>query len=81
MYFYYDIPIDFISFSSPLDSSATLDAVPLANQNRSEIIELRVLTAACAKDIGNARLKEGDVDEAIRLYSCAISCDTTNHLL
>ena len=70
-----------LELKRPADAKSTLDSVPLAFQERAEILELRVLTSQSAKELGNAYLKEGIVDEAIRMYTVAIDCDPQNHLL
>ena len=70
-----------ISLKRPVDSKETLESIPMAYSERPEVLELLVSTAQCAKELGNAYLKEGITDEAIRMYTVAIGCDPNNHLL
>ena len=70
-----------LSLKRPADSKQTLDSVPIAYAERPEVLELLVSSAQCAKDVGNAYLKEGITEEAIRMYTVAIGCDPNNHLL
>lgn len=59
----------------------TLGSIPIAHHQRSEVIELKTLVSASAKDTGNAFFKKGSIDEAIRYYEIAITWDSENHLL
>ena len=70
-----------LSLKRPSDSKQTLESIPLAYSERPEVMELLISTAQCAKDVGNAYLKEGITDEAVRMYTVAIECDPHNHLL
>lgn len=63
------------------DARKTLDAIPLASQDNADVVDLKALTAAAAKDAGNACFKKGEKDEAIKMYSVAISFQPDNHLL
>jgi tetratricopeptide (TPR) repeat protein len=67
--------------NKPLESKENLDLIPTSLQTHAEVVSLRTQTSASAKECGNVKLKEGNIDDAIRLYSCAIDCDPTNHLL
>jgi tetratricopeptide (TPR) repeat protein len=62
-------------------STVALDSVHLAYETRPEVVELRALTAAGAKESGNAHFKAGRLDEAIGSYTVAIKNDPSNHLL
>jgi hypothetical protein len=70
-----------LNMGRPIESKDNLDSIPLSLHTRPEVLELKNLTAIGAKECGNVKLKEGCVDEAITFYSCAIYCDSNNHLL
>jgi stress-induced-phosphoprotein 1 len=59
----------------------TLNAIPLASQEKADVLDLKVLTSAAAKDAGNVYFKKGQKDEAIKMYSTAIAFQPENHLL
>ena len=59
---------------------STISSVPLAHQNRPELVAQMTVAAALAKDIGNNCLKEGDIDGAIAQYSTAIRLDGSSHI-
>ena len=61
-------------------SFSSTSYVPIAHQQRPELLEQKVLGAALAKDLGNTCLKAGDIDGAIVHYGIAIGMDDTNHI-
>ena len=61
-------------------SFSSTSYVPIAHQQRPELLEQKVLGAALAKDLGNTCLKAGDIDGAIVHYGIAIGIDDTNHI-
>jgi tetratricopeptide (TPR) repeat protein len=63
------------------DACATLDSAPLAQQSQHDVVELRELVSAAAKDAGNTLFKGKDMDGAVRMYTIAIACAPENHLL
>ena len=70
-----------LNMNRPMESKENLDMIPTSLQAHAEVLGLRTQTAVTAKECGNAKLKEGNVDDAIRFYTCAIDCEPKNHLL
>eukprot|EP00596_Hydrurales_sp_CCMP1899_P000386 CAMPEP_0119048518 /NCGR_PEP_ID=MMETSP1177-20130426/59348_1 /TAXON_ID=2985 /ORGANISM="Ochromonas sp, Strain CCMP1899" /LENGTH=914 /DNA_ID=CAMNT_0007024513 /DNA_START=168 /DNA_END=2909 /DNA_ORIENTATION=- len=64
-----------------LELANSCDTVPVALQKRPELMEQKGIAGNVAKDIGNAFLKAGDVDDAIQYYTLAVRLDGTNHVL
>ena len=63
-----------------VDVANSIEEVPLTYQKRPELLEQKIAAATAAKDVGNAYLKDGDVEDAIQHYSLAIRLDGTNHV-
>ena len=59
----------------------TLDAIPFASQEVKDVSELKKLTSAAAKEAGNAFFKKSDKENAIKMYTIAITYQPENHLL
>jgi DnaJ homolog subfamily C member 7 len=63
-----------------VSAAETLGDIPNAFADRIEVTDLANSVAAAAKDSGNISFKSGDINEAISMYSVAISCDPSNHV-
>lgn len=59
----------------------TLDAIPLASQEQPDVLELKALTSAACKDLGNECFKRGEKESAVAMYSSAIQLAPENHVL
>lgn len=71
----------FLAVSDVDNARDTLNAIPLALQDKPDVSALKELTSAAAKEAGNAFFKQGKKDEAIQMYSSAIAFQPDNHVL
>ena len=62
------------------DAANTIEAVPISLQNRSELVEQKLVAATAAKEYAGACFIDDDFDDAIKYYSIAIRLDDTNHI-
>ena len=62
-----------------VSASETIGDIPIAFHERVEVMELAQAVAAAAKDSGNVSFKAGDLNEAISMYTVAITCTCSNH--
>ena len=62
------------------DAANTIEAVPISLQNRSELVEQKLVAATAAKEYASAFFIDDDFDDAIKYYSIAIRLHDTNHI-
>ena len=62
------------------DAANTIEAVPISLQNRSELVEQKLVAATAAKEYASACFIDDDFDDAIKYYSIAIRLHDTNHI-
>jgi DnaJ homolog subfamily C member 7 len=63
-----------------VSASETIGDIPIAFHERVEVMELAQAVAAAAKDSGNVSFKAGDLNEAISMYTVAITCNPDEHV-
>jgi stress-induced-phosphoprotein 1 len=71
----------YLATADVIGATEALNAIPLAFQEKPDVLELKALASASAKDAGNVFFKKSQKDEAIKMYSTAISFAPENHLL
>ncbi|CAE7513377.1 Dnajc7, partial [Symbiodinium microadriaticum] len=70
----------FLATDNVTSCTETLASIPNEFQEQRDVLELKALSATAAKDAGNKHFKLGQLDDAIRFYSLAITCTPDNHL-
>eukprot|EP00605_Chrysophyceae_sp_TOSAG23-4_P000530 GSChrysophyteH1.ASY1.ANO1.599.1 assembled CDS len=69
-----------LALSMLVSASETIGDIPLAFQDRLEVTDLAQSIAAGAKTSGNEYFKAGSFDEAIAMYTVAVSCRPDEHI-